>query len=109
MDKLKGKLRDISLRNALLLVSMITLSIVGVLSIISILKTSDVRQKILDTRSIIVTDYRIESSFEDVKGFHVSPEEYSYGKLTVRNHCSVRLQFWGIYPLWDIGLFASYK
>ena len=56
MDKLKRKLENMSLRKTLLFVSVISLSIVGVLSIATILTASDIRQEILDTRPIIVTD-----------------------------------------------------
>lgn len=88
MDKLKRKLENMSLRKTLLFVSVISLSIVGVLSIATILTASDIRQEILDTRPITVTDYTVESSPEIANGFRIHPGKYSYGDLTDQNQLS---------------------
>ena len=64
MGKLKERLENISLRKGLLLVSVISLSIVCVLSVATILTASNIRQKIMDTRPIIITGYTIENSSE---------------------------------------------
>ena len=85
MGKLKERLENISLRKGLLLVSVISLSIVCVLSVATILTASNIRQKIMDTRPIIITGYTIENSSEKEEALHVNPEGYGYGELTGRN------------------------
>lgn len=62
MGKIKKAFQEMSLKKSLLVLSVFCLSLVSVLSIVTILKCSDTRQKILDTRSIIITDYIIDDT-----------------------------------------------
>lgn len=85
MDKLKEKWKDLSLRKAMLIVSGISLSIVGVLSAVTILTASGIRQKMLDRRPILITAYTIEERSESAENFSIDPEKYTYGNLTGRD------------------------
>ena len=54
MGKIKETFQKMSLKKSLLILAVFWLSLVGVLSIATILKCSDIRQEILDTRPIII-------------------------------------------------------
>ena len=68
---------------------MFWLSLVGVLSIATILKCSDIRQEILDTRPIIITDYIIDdtnrNNMENNNGVTAVPQKYTHGELSKEN------------------------
>lgn len=78
-----------SLKKSLLVIALICLGIVSILSSITVLICSDIRQKILDTRPIVVTDYVIkgaeEETVESESGVTVIPNEYSHGELSEEN------------------------
>lgn len=82
MDKIKWAFHNMSLKKALLFVSVIVLSIVIVFSIITILFGSNIRQKILDSRPIIITGYTSKYPSEELNSAIVVPNEYEYGKLS---------------------------
>lgn len=68
---------------------MFCLSLVGILSIVTILKCSDIRQEILDTRPIIITDYIIDDTnkndMENNNGVTAIPQKYTHGELSKEN------------------------
>lgn len=82
MDKLKKKFQNLSLKKSLLLVSAVCLSTVCILSAVTILFFSGMRQRLLDLRPVIITDYVLESSDSDTGGKHILPQEYRYGTLS---------------------------
>ena len=82
MDKIKKGLRNMSLRKSLVVLAVFCLGIVSILSIITILTLSNIQQRILDTRPIIVTGYTSEYDVDIEKGVTVIPQEYNYGELS---------------------------
>ena len=89
MGKIKKTFQEMSLKKSLLVLSVFCLSLVSVLSIVTILKCSDIRQEILDTRPIIITDYIIDDTnrngTENNNGVTAVPQKYTHGELTKEN------------------------
>lgn len=89
MGKIKETIQKMSLKKSLLILAVFWLSLVGVLSIATILKCSDIRQEILDTRPIIITDYIIDetnrSDMENNNGVTAVPQKYTHGELSKEN------------------------
>lgn len=89
MGKIKETFQKMSLKKSLLVLAVFCLSLVSVLSIVTILKCSDIRQEILDTRPIIITDYIIDdtnkNNMEDNNGVTVIPQKYTHGELSKEN------------------------
>lgn len=82
MGKIKETFQKMSLKKSLLILAVFWLSLVGVLSIATILKCSDIRQEILDTRPIIITDYIIDdtnrNNMENNNGVTAVPQKYTH-------------------------------
>lgn len=89
MGKIKETFQKMSLKKSLLILAVFCLSLVGVLSIATILKCSDIRQEILDTRPIIITGYTTdninEHNTETESGMIVTPKIYTHGELSKEN------------------------
>lgn len=87
MDKIKVVLQNMSLKKSLVLLAVFWLGFVSVLSVVTILSFSDIRQQILDTRPIIISDYSInDNSQHNVEnGFAIVPQKYSHGNLSKEN------------------------
>lgn len=89
MGKIKETFQKMSLKKSLLVLAVFCLSLVGVLSIVTILKCSNIRQEILDTRPIIITDYIIDDTNkndrEDNNGVTAIPKKYTHGELSKEN------------------------
>ena len=89
MGKIKETFQKMSLKKSLLILAVFWLSLVGVLSIATILKCSDIRQKILDTRPIIITDYIIDdtnrNNMENNNEVTAVPQKYTHGELSKEN------------------------
>lgn len=89
MGKIKETFKKMSLKKSLLVLAVFCLSLVAVLSIVTILKCSDIRQEILDTRPIIITDYIIDDTnkndMEDNNGVTATPQKYTHGELSKEN------------------------
>lgn len=85
-----------SLKKSLLVLAVFCLSQVAVLSIVTILKCSNIRQEILDTRPIIITDYIIDDTnrngSENNNGVTAVPQKYTHGDLSKEN----QLYYWCI-------------
>lgn len=85
MGKIKTAFRNMSLKKSLVLLAAFWLGLASVLSVAAILICSDIRQKILDTRPILVTDYTMDtvhSNMEIQDGVTVVPKEYVHGELS---------------------------
>lgn len=89
MGKIKETFQKMSLKKSLLVLAVFCLSLVSVLSIVTILKCSNIRQEILDTRPIIITDYIIDDTnkndMEDNNGVTAIPQKYTHGELSKEN------------------------
>ena len=96
MGKIKETIQKMSLKKSLLILAVFWLSLVGVLSIATILKCSDIRQEILDTRPIIITDYIIDdtnrNNMENNNGVTAVPQKYTHGELSKEN----QIYYWCI-------------
>ena len=96
MGKIKMTFQKMSLKKSLLVLSVFYLSLVSVISIVTILKCSNTRQEILDTRPIIITDYIIDdtnlSGAKNNNGVTAVPQKYTYGELTKEN----QIYYWCI-------------
>lgn len=89
MGKIKETFQKMSLKKSLLVLAVFCLSLVSVLSIVTILKCSNIRQEILDTRPIIITDYIIDDTnkndMKDNNGVTAIPQKYTHGELSKEN------------------------
>lgn len=89
MGKIKETFQKMSLKKSLLVLAVFCLSLVAVFSIVTILKCSDIRQEILDTRPIVITDYIIDDTnkndMEDNNGVTAIPQKYTHGELSKEN------------------------
>lgn len=88
MDKIKKVFQKMSLKKSLVLLALFCLGVVSVFSIITVLVFSNIRQKILDTRPIVVTDYT--SEYQTNSEITVIPREYTHGELSKEN----KIYYW---------------
>lgn len=90
MERIEKIFQKMTLKKALLMISGIVLALVTVLSALTILAADDIRQNILDTRTITVKDsgtmYRAgEAESGQPIYYEVNPGNYSYGRLSLKN------------------------
>lgn len=86
MGKLKEKIKNLPLKKALLILSAASFGVTAVLSIVTILLFSNIRQNILDRRPVIISGYTIDDDISAISvNYHLAPEDFSYGKLTAKN------------------------
>lgn len=94
MGKIKETFQKMSLKKSLLVLAVFCLSLVSMLSIVTILKFSNIRQEILDTRPIIITGYTTdninEHNMETESGMIVTPQIYSHGELPSKSKMHYR-------------------
>lgn len=74
-----------SLKKSLVMLAALCLGGVSILSIITILIFSDMQQKILNTRPIVVTDYTMKNYEETGNETTVVPQKYIYKELSKEN------------------------
>lgn len=96
MGKIKESFQKMSLKKSLLILAVFWLSLVSILSIATILKCSDIKQEILDTRPIIITGYTTDNvnknNAEIESGMLVTPQIYTHGELS-KEH---QVHYWSI-------------
>ena len=85
MGKIKNTFQKMSLKKSLVMLAALCLGVVIILSIITILIFSDMQQKILDTRPIVVTDYTMKNYEETGSETTVVPQKYIYKELSKDN------------------------
>lgn len=85
MGKIKNTFQKMSLKKSLVMLAALCLGGVSILSIITILIFSDMQQKILDTRPIVVTDYTMKNYEETGSETTVVPQKYIYKELSKDN------------------------
>lgn len=85
MGKIKNKFQNMSLKRSLVLLAVLYLGVVSVLIVITILTFSNIRQDILDTRSLYISNYTVEASDEDTGGVLIVPQVYRLGALSQKN------------------------
>lgn len=85
MGKIKNIFQKMSLKKSLVMLAALCLGGVSILSIITILIFSDMQQKILDTRPIVVTDYTMKNYEETGSETTVVPQKYIYKELSKEN------------------------
>lgn len=82
MGKIKNTFQKMSLKKSLVMLAALCLGGVSILSIITILIFSDMQQKILDTRPIVVTDYTMKNHEGTGSETTVVPQKYIYKELS---------------------------
>lgn len=85
MGKIKNTFQKMSLKKSLVMLAALCLGGVSILSIITILIFSDMQQKILDTRPIVVTDYTMKNHEGTGSETTVVPQKYIYKELSKDN------------------------
>lgn len=85
MDKIKKKFQDMPLKKTLLVISIFCLGIVILFTVITIVTASHIRQKIWDSRPIMITDYKTKYNLKDSNEITVIPNEYVRGELSGEN------------------------
>lgn len=66
MGKLKEKIKNLPLKKALLILSAVSFGVTAVLSIVTILLFSNIRQNILDRRPVIISGYTIDDDISAI-------------------------------------------
>lgn len=97
MEKVKKVFQKMTLKKALLTISAVILVIVTMLSVMTILTAADVRQEILNTRTITIGksgnhyktgEHNLKENSEGNAiyfSYEVTPDNYTYGKLSSEN------------------------
>lgn len=85
MGKIKNTFQKMSLKKSLVMLAALCLGGVSILSIITILIFSDMQQRILNTRPIVVTDYTMKNYEETGSETTVVPQKYIYKELSKEN------------------------
>lgn len=85
MGKIKNTFQKMSLKKSLVMLAALCLGGVSILSIITILIFSDMQQKILDIRPIVVTDYTMKNHEGTGSETTVVPQKYIYKELSKDN------------------------
>lgn len=81
MGKIKKAFQNMSLKKSLITLSVLCFGIVCIVMAATILKFSNIRQKILDKRPIIISEYTIEDYGTDNGIALVNPKEFRFEKL----------------------------
>lgn len=85
MGKIRESFKNMSLKKALITLTVLCLGIVSVLTIITILKFSNIRQEFLDNRPIHISEYTVEDYNTDNSVNLVNPREFSFEPLSGKN------------------------
>lgn len=85
MGKIKKVFQNMPLKKALIALAVLCLGIVSILTIITILKFSNIRQEILDNRPIHISEYTVEDYNTDNSVTLVNPKEFSFEPLSGKN------------------------
>lgn len=85
MGKIKEVFQNMPLKKALITLAVVCLGAVSILTVITILKFSNVRQEILDNRPIHVSEFTVEDYATDNSVIRVSPKEFSFEPLSGEN------------------------
>lgn len=85
MGKIKKVFQNMPLKKALIALAFLCLGIVSILTIITILKFSNIRQEFLDNRPIHISEYTVEDYNADNSVTLVNPKEFSFEPLSGKN------------------------
>ena len=85
MGKIKEIFQKMSLKKALITLAAICLGAVCILTVITILKFSDIRQDILANRSIRISEYTVKDYSNDNSAVLIEPKEFRFEPLTGKN------------------------
>ncbi len=83
--KNKRSISKYDLKKALITLAVMCLGVVCILTVITILKFSDIRQEILDSRPIYVSEYTVEDYASDNSVTLVDPKEFRFEPLSGEN------------------------
>lgn len=91
MGKIKRAVRNMSLKKSLLSMGVLCLGTVSILVIATVLIFSDIRQKILDTRPIHISDYSVETEGDEGSGgMLIVPYVHTFGELSGKSRIYYR-------------------
>ena len=85
MGKIREAFQNMTLKKALITLAVMCLGVVCILTVITILKFSDIRQEILDSRPIYVSEYTVEDYASDNSVTLVNPKEFRFEPLSGEN------------------------
>ena len=85
MGKIREAFQNMTLKKALITLAVMCLGVVCILTVITILKSSDIRQEILDSRPIYVSEYTVEDYASDNSVTLVDPKEFRFEPLSGEN------------------------
>lgn len=85
MGKIREAFQNMTLKKALITLAVMCLGVVCILTVITILKSSDIRQEILDSRPIYVSEYTVEDYASDNSVTLVDPKEFRFEPLSGKN------------------------
>ena len=85
MGKIKEAFQNMPLKKALITLAVMCLGVVCILTAITILKFSDIRQEILDNRPIYISEYTVEDYTSDNSVTLVNPKEFRFEPLSGKN------------------------
>ena len=78
MGKIKEIFQKMSLKKALITLAAICLGAVCILTVITILKFSDIRQDILANLSIRISEYTVKDYYNDNSAVLIEPKEFRF-------------------------------
>ena len=85
MGKVKKSFQNMPLKKALITLAVWCLGTVSILTVITILKFSDIRQELLDNRPIHISEYTVEDDDTDNSVTLVHPKEVYFEPLSGKN------------------------
>lgn len=91
MVKIKNTFHNMPLKTSLVSLAVLCLGVVSILTIFTILEFSNLRQEILDTRPIHISDYTIKRFGGSSGSALITPQEYGYGDLSKENQIYYQL------------------
>ncbi|MFQ8704567.1 MAG: ATP-binding protein [Thomasclavelia sp.] len=91
MEKVNNLFKKMSLKKALLIITSMIIFFVTILSTLTILITTNLQHKILNTRSITINNTSSTYQVETGIVYKLAPDSYSYGKLSTSNQINYYL------------------
>lgn len=85
MGKIKKSFQNMPLKKALITLAVWCLGIVSILTVITILRFSDIRQELLDNRPIHISEYTVGADDTDNSVTLVHPKEVHFDPLSGKN------------------------
>ena len=82
MEKIKNRIRKLSLRKSLWILLVIIITFITILTSITVFILAEKRQVIMENREIYITGYEIDLEKSDNKSYVLEPTDYAFSYLT---------------------------